>query len=165
MLSGCGDEPTHFPVIDDPVVDVDGPIAEMEITDRELEVIRFVLNSDDDRHGDRIYFLTTSPMSNWAEAGNWKALPAGFHRSIVELQTKYKSANEAYLVDGHVREKSTAAPAWMKWITIKQWISPTEVEVESGVWTGPLGGGASTVVYEKVDGTWRLKSSAGGWVS
>ncbi|NQT16598.1 MAG: hypothetical protein HQ582_27815 [Planctomycetes bacterium] len=53
----------------------------------------------------------------------------------------------------------------MKWITVKRWISETEVEVEDGVWCCPLGGGASTVTYEKTNGQWSIKSRGPSWVS
>ena len=53
----------------------------------------------------------------------------------------------------------------MQWISVKRWLSETEVEVEEGVWCCPLGGGASTTIYEKVNGTWQFKESGPSWVS
>ena len=88
-----------------------------------------------------------------------------FHDAINNLQIKYRPASEAYLERSRVLVKNTNQPAWMRWITIKRWISDTEVEVEDGVWTAPLGGGATTIIYKKVKGKWQLKSIKDNWVS
>ena len=55
--------------------------------------------------------------------------------------------------------------AWMKWITIIEWKSDREVTVEEGVWCCPLGGGASIVTYEYIEGIWEVKEVVRNWVS
>jgi hypothetical protein len=136
-----------------------------ELSPKDAEVIEAVLRmhpsvtSDDER----IYFLTTTPMDKWRAAGDWTALPGGFHERIADLE--YRPATGAYLRDSSVFDRQTDNPAWMQWITIKRWISEHEVEVENGVWCCPLGGGASTSVFEKRDGNWELKSLGKSWVS
>lgn len=136
-----------------------------ELTERDAEIIRHVLRQHDDAPGDRIYFLTTTPMDEWGENGDWMDLPRSFRDSITSLTVKYRPANEAYLKDGRVLEKGTDNEAWMRWITVKRWISDSEVEVEDGVWCCPLGGGASTVTYERIEGQWSIKSVGPSWVS
>lgn len=135
------------------------------LSDRDAEVIRLVLEEDPGEQGDRIYFLTTTPMDKWGEHGTWTDLPQSFFDSIAGLPIKYRPASEAYLKNGSVLERGTDAKSWMQWVTIKRWISDCEVEVEAGVWCCPLGGGASTVIYEKIDGKWRIKSLGESWVS
>jgi hypothetical protein len=53
----------------------------------------------------------------------------------------------------------------MEWITIRRWVSETKAEVQSGVWCCPLGGGASTRTYEKIDGEWRITDYGESWIS
>jgi len=140
-------------------------VAVAHLSDRDAEVICFVLHSHDSHPGDRIYFVTVTPIAEWSIDGGWSRLPESFHESIVGLQTKYRPATKAYLCKGRVLEHGTDAKAWMRWVTIKEWTSPTEVVVEDGVWCCPLGGGASTVTYEKVDGRWRIKELGPSWRS
>ena len=135
------------------------------LNDQDFEIVRFVLAEHDDSPSDRIYFLTPTPMNEWGDNGSWAELPRSFHESISQLHVKYRPAGEAYLKEGRVLEKGMNAEAWMRWITIKRWISENEVEVENGVWCCPLGGGAGTTTYEKVDGKWQFKSTGPGWVS
>jgi len=114
---------------------------------------------------DRIYFLTITPMDQWSDDGKWRDLPPEFHKRISDLAINYRPASQAHLRDGSVFERRTNATAWMQWITIKRWISPSEVEVEEGVWCCPLGGGAHTTIYKKENGRWEIKQLGPGWVS
>lgn len=67
--------------------------------------------------------------------------------------------------NGSVLENGTNSEAWMRWISVKRWVSEAEVEVEDGVWCCPLGGGASTTIYQKVDGEWQIKKRGASWIS
>lgn len=136
-----------------------------ELSDRDQEITEFVLRRHAREAGDRIYFLTTTPMKEWGVHGAWVSLPDSFHERIADLPIKYRRASEAVLTDGIVYERSSGKPSWMKWVTIKRWISDTEVEVEWGVWSCPLGGGGATVTYEKVTGEWQIKGLRQSWVS
>lgn len=132
--------------------------------ERNSDIYRFLFAKIDEPTPDRIYFITTTPMAEWGDEGNWSTIPADVLAELPHAAS-YRPASEAHLQDSHVRENGTNAKAWMRWISVKRWISETEVEVEDGVWCCPLGGGASTSTYEKVDGEWRVKEHGRMWVS
>ncbi len=135
------------------------------LSDRDAEIIEFVLRSNPDLGNDRTYFLTVTPMSDWGEHGAWLTLPDEFHARIGDIVPGYLPASKAYLSNHRVLQRVTQAKAWMKWVTVKRWISENEVEVEAGVWCCPLGGGGGSVIYEKEDGQWHIKEFTGSWVS
>ena len=134
---------------------------------RDVEIIQHVLQSDSSNSTDRIYFLTVTPMSDWSEAGDWSDPPQILIDYVSPSGNKYRPASGALLKEGSVLQRGSNRKAWMKWITIKQWISDTEVKIEEGVWCCPMGGGVTTSVYEKVDGKWKWKSRGDGenWIS
>ena len=134
------------------------------LDNRDAEIIRFVLSRRDDST-DRIYFLTTTPFQQWHKTGEWTTLPDSFHKSIAQLKTEYRPAKDAYLKNSSVFQKHTDAEAWMRWVKIIEWKSDSEVTIEDGVWCCPMGGGASTVTYEKIDGKWKFKEFGKSWVS
>ncbi len=137
------------------------------LDDRDVEIIQFVLESHSSDPNDRIYFLTLTPMSEWDEVGNWSDPPQVLIDFASSTGNKYRPASGAFLKEDSVLERGTNRKSWMRWITIKRWISDTEVEIEDGVWCCPMGGGVSTIIYEKVDGKWKWKSKGNGenWVS
>jgi len=136
-----------------------------QLSSKDAEVIEAVLRDLNSHPSDRIYFLTCTPMSEWDRLKGWVRLPEIFHQRIADIVPPYLPADGAYVSDGDVFQSGTDREAWMQWICIKRWISDKEVEVEDGVWRCNLGGGASSGIYEKVDGKWRFKKSTGGWVS
>ncbi|WP_146523606.1 hypothetical protein [Stieleria varia] len=133
-------------------------------SERNADIYRFLISKLDEPTPDRIYFITTTPMSEWGDDGDWATIPE-VELSANPKASQYRPANEAHLADGHVLENGTDAKAWMMWFSVKRWISETEVEVEDGVWCCPLGGGASTITYEKIDGKWKVKDYGESWVS
>ena len=133
--------------------------------ERDVEILLYVLQSDSSNPKDRLYFLTVTPMSDWGEGSDWSDLPQFLIDHVSPSGNKYRPASGALLKDGSVVERGTNKKAWMKWITIKRWISDTEVEIEQGVWCCPMGGGAMTVTYERRDGEWRIKSLGGSLIS
>lgn len=137
------------------------------LDDRDVEIIQFVLESDSSDPKDRVYFLTPTPMSDWGEEGNWSDPPQILIDFASSNGNKYRPASGAFLKEGSVLQRGTNRKAWMRWITIKRWISDTEVEIENGVWCCPMGGGVMTSIYEKVDGRWKWKSRGDGenWIS
>lgn len=164
VATGC--RPARPSAIDDqPATTVMKDSEEIVLTDRDLDIIRHVLEQDDDHPSDRIYFLTVTPMDQWGENGVWQDVPASLIDEMPAIKDKYRLARGAYLKQGRVLERGTDKEAWMKWVAIKRWVSDSEVEVEEGVWCCPLGGGASTVTYERVDGKWSIKSLGELWVS
>lgn len=164
VMIGCNQRPGDAPqsVAEKPAVEIE--TSDSNWNERNEGIYGFLLAHLDEPTPDRIYFITTTPMSKWGETGDWSTIPADQMKQFPNA-AKYRPASEAHLKDGSVLEKGTDASAWMKWISVKRWISDTEVEVEEGVWCCPLGGGASTTIYEKIDGEWTVKQRGSGWVS
>jgi hypothetical protein len=154
----CGQTYNRYSMAVDP-----SRVAVLE--ERDIEVILYVLQSDSSNPKDRIYFLTVTPMSDWGEGGDWADPPQSLLDYVASNGNKYRPASGAIERDGCVLERGTNKKAWMKWITIKRWISDTEVEVEEGIWCRPMGGGAMTTTYEKRHGVWRFKSRGDSWIS
>lgn len=174
IIVGCGQQPMDAPSAGvnaghplRPEVENDAGNKEkydFEWNDRNAEIYRFLLAKVERPTSGRICYLTLTPKSEWGENGNWTTIPAEDLKSF-ENASKYLPANEAYLQDHRVLKKGTDDKAWMKWISVKRWISETEVEVEEGSWCCPLGGGASTTIYEKTDDGWEDIGPSKGWVS
>jgi hypothetical protein len=164
LLTGCTKHRVAAPSSDDASTAAELITYDSEWNDRNADIYRYLLAELREPIPDRINFITTTPMAKWGETGNWSTLPPEELKSLPNA-SKYRAANEAYLKDDHVLEKRTDAKSWMHWISVKRWINDTEVEVEDGVWCCPLGGGASTTIYKKVDGIWQIKEYGGGWVS
>ena len=144
-------------------VTAETPVAELK--DRDFEIMEYVLRRWPDLGTNRVYYLTTTPMRQWGGTGNWQDLPDSFHKKIADLPVTYHKASEALLSNHWVVDRKTGSGGWMLWVTVKKWISDTEVEVETGVWSAPLGGGANTAIYEKVGDDWRIKKLGESWVS
>ena len=136
-----------------------------ELSEREAELTEAVLRSLPTGDDSRVYFLTPTPMKRWGTCGEWARFSDTIHARIGDLPVKYRPASGAYLLCGYVRCRSSQGRAWLRWVAILQWNSDTEAVVEDGVWSGPLGGGAVTYVWERVDGVWRIKERMGCWVS
>lgn len=174
LLAGCTQRPADTPSAEAPSADMpsvgvvdaagDAIASDSEWNDRNADIYRFLLSELEEPTPDRIYFISTTPMGEWGETGNWATIPADELKSLPRAAA-YRPANEAYLRDGHVLERDTNAKAWMRWISVKQWINETEVEVEEGVWCCPLGGGASTTIYKKVNEKWQIKKLGRSWIS
>lgn len=162
LLLGCAQRPDAAPLNHD--APADPVVYDSEWNDRNGDIYRFLLAELDEPAADQICFVTITPMAEWGETGNWTPVPADQLKSTPR-GAQYRPANEAYLKDGRVLEKGTNAEARMHWISVKRWINNNEVEVESGDWCCPLGGGGLTTIYEKVDGQWRVKEHGGVWVS
>ncbi|MCC9656748.1 hypothetical protein [Rhodopirellula halodulae] len=153
--------------------DVSSNWTPAELSERQGDLYSYLLSEleepekyvDLDEPDGRIYCLTLTPMDQWADTGNWRNIPTDFLHEHPELNTWYRPATDAYLKDGHVLTKDSDARAWMEWVTIRRWVSETEAEVQTGVWCCPLGGGASTRTYEKIDGNWRIIDYGESWVS
>jgi hypothetical protein len=164
LVGGCTYQPEEIPLTSNGPDATEAVDYDSEWNDRNADIYRYLLSQLDEPIPNRIYFITTTPKSEWGESGNWQTIPADDMKSFPEAAL-YRPASEAHLKDHRVLENGSDAEAWMHWISVKRWLSDTEVEVEEGVWCCPLGGGASTVIYEKVDGTWRIKELGRSWVS
>ncbi|MCA8993078.1 MAG: hypothetical protein KDA69_08530 [Planctomycetaceae bacterium] len=135
-----------------------------EWNERNAEIYRYLFSQLEEPPSDRIYFITTTPMAQWTDSGGWDVIPAE-ELAQFPAASKYRPADEAFMKGSDVLVKGTNAEAWMHWISVKRWVSDTEVEVEKGAWCCNLGGGAAVVIYEKVDGKWHIKKLGPGWVS
>lgn len=133
--------------------------------DRDSDIIRYVLENDREAPSDRIYFLTLTPRDQWGDSGAWDDVPSALLEAMPSIATEYRTAHEACLKENCVIDKATGKEAWMKWVSIINWQSETEVEVEQGVWCRPSSGGASTATYENRGGIWTFKSLKRSWVS
>lgn len=157
-LAGCEEQVDT--TADESLVPV---VYDYEWNERNAELYAFLFSELEAPLPDRINFLTITPMSAWGSQGDWITIPpeklTGFPNALL-----YRPADEAHLHEDAVLETGTDAKAWMHWISVKCWISETEVEVEKGSWCCPLGGGASTTTYEKIDGEWTIKKTE-SWVS
>ncbi|PHQ31800.1 hypothetical protein [Rhodopirellula bahusiensis] len=132
---------------------------------RDIDLYRHLISELDEPSPDRVYFLTLTPMDDWGEHGNWMPFPKETTEGI-PIAGKYRlDTGNAHLVDGTVLQKGKQSETWMEWITIKRWISDTEADVETGVWCCPLGGGASTATYKKLNGKWNIVDLGASWVS
>ena len=161
---GCSESPPEMPDYDTEVIFAASAYAP-EWNERNLEIYRFLISKLDRPDAERIYFITHTPPSHWNNDVRWSEIPRD-ELDRFPNASLYMSANEAHLDDeGCVRQNETARQAWMQWISVRRWISDTEVEVETGVFTGPLGGGGQISVYEKAGDTWKLKSTGFSWVS
>ena len=154
-------------------VDISSDWTPAVLSERQEDLYHFLLSEleepekyvDLDEPDGRIYCLTLTPMDQWGETGNWRDIPSELFRRQADLKTWYRPAQDAYLKDGHVLTKDSDARAWMKWITIRRWITKTKAEVQTGVWCCPLGGGASTQTYGEIDGKWKITDYGESWGS
>jgi hypothetical protein len=64
-----------------------------------------------------------------------------------------------------IEDPDTGKRSWVHWAEVTEWLSDTKARVDTGVWSGPLGGGGSTDIYELRDGKWLRTGSEGHWVS
>ncbi len=168
LFSGCSAENE-----DRAQVDVSLDWTPGDLSERQHDLYGHLLSELDDPEkyvdldepNGRIYCLTLTPMDQWGDKGNWHDVPAELLREHPDLKTWYRPATDAYLKDGHVLTRESDARAWMEWITIRRWVSETKAEVQIGVWCCPLGGGASTRTYEKIDGKWKVTDYGESWVS
>lgn len=83
-------------------------------SERNADIYRFLISKLDEPSPDRIYFITTTPMAEWGDNGDWVPIPKAELESNPKA-LRYRPANEAHLVDGHVLENGTDAKAWMQW--------------------------------------------------
>lgn len=156
-----------------PQVDVSSDWRPEVLSERQTELYHFLLSElkepekyvDLDEPDGRIYSLTLTPMDKWGETGDWLDIPTDLLHAHPDLATWYKPAQDVYLKDDCVLTKDSDARAWLEWITILRWVSETKAEVEFGVWCCPLGGGASTRTYEKIDGKWQVTDIGESWAS
>ena len=150
MLTGCGTKSETFNQFDsDELRSLDKTNSETvkpkrELRKRDFDIIRFVVANLKNSSSDQTRFLTTTPFEQWGPSGDWESLPDHFHQSIDDLPIKYLPAEKAELKRGYVNGVETGVPATMIWVNVKEWISDSEVVVETGSWSGPLDAAGAT---------------------
>lgn len=167
LLCGfCGCATDDPPEISDPDFEVlFAPQAyDQEWNRRNADIYRHLLSELEPADPERICFLTITPQSLWNEQGDWRSFPSGELKRFPNT-TGYLPAEKAHLSDHKVLRNESNSEAWMHWISVRRWLSETEVEVEEGTWCCPLGGGGGIYVYEKTPLGWELKSIGFSWVS
>jgi hypothetical protein len=120
--------------------------------------------------GERVIFISVGSIR-----GDWKDPPTDFLQRLsgYPFQLRPVSAarfprwGEMETPDRFrgIEDPETGKRSWIYWAEIKEWISDTKVRLDTGVWSGPLGGGGSTEIYELRDGRWISTESDGHWVS
>ena len=115
-------------------------------------------------------FISLGPMR-----GGWTDPPPGFLERFGDLPLTLKPVSKARLPEENemespdrfrgVENPATGERAKIYWAGVKKWVSDTKVRVETGVYSGPLGGGGNTSVLELRDGVWTLADTVDFWVS
>jgi hypothetical protein len=130
-----------------------GEWQQEKLVERDIEIILFLLQQR--RCED--CFLTVGASLESDDTREWKNIPEPLRVALLKNAINYRPASEAYFdlgQGGSVKERKSNAPATIRHITIRRWISDTEVVVEDSRSSGPLSGGGSIAVYKKGDGVW-----------
>ncbi|MCP4094715.1 MAG: hypothetical protein GY748_00595 [Planctomycetaceae bacterium] len=171
VLAGCGVEPTTSqdlaqdsnPVGDDLVVRA--PPKPVQLSERDCEVIHFVLSTETVPNGGKPLYLTPTNRDQWNREGDWASMPSQLEPWLAQLAVKYRSAADAKLDKGYVRDKATNARGTMVWIIIREWTAANEVTLDFGLWGGPLDASGKTITCLKKDGQWQVKEITDVWLS
>ncbi len=107
--------------------------------------------------------------------GGWKDPPPGFLGRLGDLPLTLEPVSKARLPEENevespnhfrgVEDPATGKRSTINWAGVKAWVSETKVRVETGTYSGPLGGGGGTSVLELRDGVWTLADTEDFWVS
>jgi hypothetical protein len=119
---------------------------------------------------ERVIFISVGSIQS-----GWKDPPADFLQRLAGYPFQVRPVSAARFprpgekegpnVLRGIEDPETGKRSWIHWAEIIQWVSDTKVRVDTGVWSGPLGGGGSTDVYELRDGRWVFTGSDGYWRS
>ena len=107
--------------------------------------------------------------------GHWEDPSPEFLQRLDDLKLKLRPVSAARHPQRGERESTnryrgiedpdTGKRSYVHWAQVKEWLSDTKVRVDVGVWSGPLGGGGSTDIYELQGGKWQHTGSEDHWVS
>jgi hypothetical protein len=142
-----------------------------QLPERDLAVLEEVLRQQlsEKKRGDVVFISVGSVLTDWKDP------PRALRQNLGELPPEIlpvsfarhpKSGEEASM--GHFRgveDPRTGKQAKIYWAEIKAWDSDTKVRVDTGVWSGPLGGGGSIYIMELKDGKWEIVGDEAAWVS
>ena len=137
----------------------------VQLSERDLEVIHFILAAETFSSGDKPLYLTPTVREHWNQQGDWVSMPAQFAPWLDQLAVDFKPAVGAKLENGYVRDAETNVRGMMVWVAVKEWLSPEEVTLEFGRWGGPLDASGKTITCFKKNGTWLVKEIKNVWLS
>ena len=132
-------------------------------TDNEYSLIYLCLEPYKKTDSNRIYYITSTPMSQWNEIG-LKDFSDEFYQKIEKNGFNLKKSSYAKYENGKILDKKSGKRQWMIWLNLKK-INEFEYEVEEGVWSCPMGGGGGRNLFEFKNGIWMLKKRYENWVS
>ena len=127
------------------------------LSKRDCDIIEHVVRTTNEHYVRKRCYLTPTPMKVWETNGKWKNMPKEIHSRLADSEIEFRHASELKMENGNAVDKKSKEPEWLKWVTIVQWISETEVEVEVGDHCNGMFG-SSVRLYAKVDGNWVMKS-------
>ena len=132
------------------------------VSDKELSLIKLVAEGWKPIDG-RVYFLTATAFKDWD--GGLKNYESRVYQDLKNAGIAFGLGTETTFNDkGRVIEKTSGKECWLTWISLKGIDSDT-IEVDSGVWSGPLGGGGGVETYQYRQGRWMAIKREVFWVS
>jgi hypothetical protein len=137
----------------------------VQLSERDCEVIHFILVAENFFSGDKLLYLTPTVREQWNQQGDWVSMPARFAPWLDQLTVKFRPAAGAKLENGYVRDTKSNARGMMVWVAVKEWLSSEEVTVEFGRWGGPLDASGKTITCVKKNGNWLVKEITNVWLS
>lgn len=165
LLTGCLNGPTtsRSPTSSSP--------AGKPVSTRDIELLEAVFrNRLKDADFDGTIFLSSGPVD-----GKWKDPANGLIQRLGDLKVRLKPVSQARMPKPGemespdrfrgVEDPSTGKRSPVYWVKVNEWLSPTIVRVDFGMWEGPLSGGGGTCTYELRDGKWILGEMEDGWAS
>ena len=165
QLTGCSRSPRPAPDAREPV-SWPAPLSA-----RDADVLEAALR-DSLRLASRdtTYFISLGSIEN-----GWRDPPPGFLDRLKDIPRRIRPVSAARLPKPYemetptryrgVEDPETAKRSWIYWAEIVQWVSDTQVRVNTGVWSGPLGGGGAIETFELRDGRWESTGAKRHWVS
>lgn len=137
----------------------------VQLSERDCEVICFVLSTETIANGGQPLFLTPTGREHWNQQGDWVSMPAPLVPRLARLAVEFKPATDAILDNGYVRDKESGARGTMVWIVVKEWSSAEEVTLDFGLWSGPLDASGKTITCSKINGQWEVNEITNVWLS
>lgn len=170
-LVGCEDDlmTPQAPVPETSSVDLERRVRvvpePVQLSERDCEVIYFVLSTETIANGGQPLYLTPTGREQWNQQGDWVSMPALLVPWLARLAVEFRPATDAKFDNGYVRDKESGARGTMVWIVVKEWSSAEQVTLEFGLWGGPLDASGKTITCLKKNGQWEVKEITNVWLS
>jgi hypothetical protein len=176
MLASCSDpSDSGLPTSATPSTGAQqSPIADnsrtADETDVAVFVLRWQLKNLVDLQDNPVFFVATA--RNDAE---WVDPPTAVMDRIATLDLNIQPVSKARrpklgemkteFEQRGVEDSATGKDSYIFWASTPKWIQQDTVEVDYGLYCGPLGGQGGTLVLEKNADEWRIKDLKNDWVS